>query len=87
MANLLSDSSKYQQIPELADWIIADLAILVNSDYFPVPRSLVAPHKEGPADIHTSMHAYNRHLHYMYMYFYVFVYIHLRIHVQAEGSQ
>ena len=51
MANLLFVNSRYQQIPGLADWIIADLPGLVNSDYFPFLRSLVAPHKEGPADI------------------------------------
>ena len=52
MANLLSDSSKYQQIPGLAEWSIADLPGMVNRDYFTIPRSLVAPHKEGPADIY-----------------------------------
>ena len=43
MANLLLVNSRYQQIPGLADWIIADLPGLVNSDYFPTLRSLVAP--------------------------------------------
>ena len=50
-ANLLLVNSRYQQIPGLADWSIADLPGLVYSDYFHTPRSLVAPHKEGPADI------------------------------------
>ena len=50
MANLLLVNSRYQQIPGLADWIIADLPGLVDSDYFPFLRSLVAPYKEGPAD-------------------------------------
>ena len=43
MANLLFSNSRYQQIPGLADWSIADLPGLVNSDHFHTPRSLVAP--------------------------------------------
>ena len=43
MANLLFSNSRYQQIPGLADWSIADLPGLVNSDYSPTLRSLVAP--------------------------------------------
>ena len=50
MANLLFSNSRYQQIPGLADWRIADLPGLVNSDQFKEPLSLVAPQKEGPAD-------------------------------------
>ena len=43
MANLLFSNSRYQQIPGLADWSIADLPGLVISDYFTFLRSLVAP--------------------------------------------
>ena len=74
MANLLLVNSRYQQIPGLADWSIADLPGLVISDYFHTLRSLVAPHTEGPADI------------YMYIYIYIYVYVCMYCHERGPFS-
>ena len=59
MANLLFSNSRYQQIPGLADWSIADLPGLVNSDYSAMPRSLVAPSRGAGG----------------YIYIYIYIYI------------
>ena len=61
MANLLFSNSRYQQIPGLADWSIADLPGLVNSDYFPTPRSLVTPTR-GAGGLHGHTYVYRETL-------------------------
>ena len=61
MANLLFSNSRYQQRPGLADWSIADLPGLVNSDYSAMPRSLVAPSRGAGG--------------YIYIYIYIYVYV------------
>ena len=63
MANLLLVNSRYQQIPGLADWSIADLPGLVNSDYFHTLRSLVAPSRGAGGYIYI----YTIHI-YIYIY-------------------
>ena len=77
MANLLFVNSRYQQMPGLADWIIADLPGLVISDYFPFPRSLVAPSR-GAGGFVYGLRVISLYMYVMYAQVFVYLYVYIQ---------